>query len=105
MTRIEELKSVIGKDCSCNYSPTLKAKLISVGKFKSTLEVTATMYSRAQWSNAHVGQKILLDNTIIHNMYFYQPYENNSSDPSGKVGSFSAQGAQEQKNLRQKRQT
>ena len=71
MTRIEELKSVIGRDCSCNYSPTLKAKLISVGKFKSTLEVTATMYSRAQWSNAHVGQKILLDNTIIHNMYFY----------------------------------
>jgi hypothetical protein len=71
MTHTDDLNTVIGKHCSCNVSPTLKAKLISVGKYKSTLEVTATMYSRAQWSNAHVGQKIVLDNNIIHNMYFY----------------------------------
>jgi hypothetical protein len=71
MDKISDLKTVIGKPCSCNQSPTLRAKLISVGKYKSTLEVTATMYSRAQWSNAHVGQKITLDNNIIHNMYFF----------------------------------
>jgi hypothetical protein len=71
MTHTHDLNTVIGKHCSCNASPTLKAKLISVGKYKSTLEVTATMYSRAQWSNVHVGQKIVLDNNIIHNMYFY----------------------------------
>jgi hypothetical protein len=70
MTRTQDLNTVIGKDCSCNQSPTLRAKLISVGKFKSILEVTATMYNRAQWSNAYVGQKITLDNSIIHNMYF-----------------------------------
>jgi hypothetical protein len=71
MTRIEDLNTVIGKDCSCNHSPTLKAKLISVGKYKCILEVRPTMYNRAQWSNAHVGEKITLDNTIVHNMYFY----------------------------------
>ena len=71
MDKMRELTEVIGKDCSCNYSPTLKAKLISVGKYKSTLEVRPTMYNRAQWSNAHVGEKITLDNTIVHNMYFF----------------------------------
>jgi trehalose-6-phosphatase len=71
MTCTQELKTVIGKDCSCNQSPTLRAKLISVGKYKSIVEVRPTMYNRAQWSNAHVGQKITLDNSIIHNMYFF----------------------------------
>jgi hypothetical protein len=71
MTRTQDLKTVIGKLCSCNQSPTLRAKLISVGQHKSILEVSPTMYSRAQWSNAHVGQKFTLDNSIIHNMYFF----------------------------------
>ena len=71
MTRTQDLNTVIGKDCSCNHSPTLKAKLISVGKYRCTLEVRPTMYNRAQWSNAYVGQKIILDNTIAHNMYFF----------------------------------
>jgi hypothetical protein len=71
MTATQELNTVIGKDCSCNQSPTLRAKLISVGKFKSTLEVTPTMYSRAQWNNIYVGKKITLDNSTIHNMYFF----------------------------------
>ena len=70
MTHTQDLNTVIGKDCSCNQSPTLRAKLISVGHHRSILEVTATMYNRAQWSNAYVGQKIILDNSIIHNMYF-----------------------------------
>jgi len=71
MTHTQDLNTVIGKDCSCNHSPTLRAKLISVGKFKSILQVTATMYSRAQWNNIYVGQKITLDNTTVHSMYFY----------------------------------
>jgi len=71
MTRTQDLNTVIGKDCSCNQSPTLRAKLISVGKHKSLLEVTATMYSRAQWNNIYVGKKFTLDNTITHNMYFF----------------------------------
>jgi len=71
MTRTQDLNTVIGKDCSCNQSPTLRAKLISVGKHKSILQVTATMYSRAQWNNIYVGQKFILDTSTVHNMYFF----------------------------------
>lgn len=71
MAMKEELNTVIGKDCSCNQSPTLRAKLISVGKFKSTLQVTPTMYNRNQWSNVYVGNKFVLDNTLVQNMYFF----------------------------------
>jgi hypothetical protein len=71
MTRIEDLNTVIGKDCSCNQSPTLKAKLISVGKYKCTLEVRPSMYNRAQWSNIYAGNKFVLDTSTVHNMYFY----------------------------------
>jgi hypothetical protein len=71
MTRTQDLNTVIGKDCSCNQSPTLRAKLISVGKYKCTLEVRPTMYNRAQWSNIYAGNKFVLDTTTVHNMYFY----------------------------------
>jgi len=71
MTRTQDLNTVIGKDCSCNQSPTLRAKLISVGKHKSILQVTATMYSRAQWNNIYVGKKFTLDTSTVHNMYFF----------------------------------
>lgn len=71
MDKMRELTEVIGKDCSCNYSPTLKAKLISVGKHKSTLEVRPTMYNRNQWSNIYAGNKFVLDTQVVHNMYFF----------------------------------
>lgn len=71
MDKIADLKTVVGKDCSCNHSPTLKAKLISVGKHKCTLEVRPTMYNRAQWSNIYAGNKFVLDTEVVHNMYFF----------------------------------
>jgi hypothetical protein len=71
MDKIAELKAVVGRDCSCNQSPTLKAKLISVGKYKCTLEVRPTMYNRNQWSNIYAGKKIILDTATVHNMYFF----------------------------------
>ena len=67
----KELNTVIGKDCSCNGSPTLRAKLISVTALWCLLEVTPTMYNRNQWSNVYVGNKFVLDNTLVQNMYFF----------------------------------
>ena len=71
MNKIKELNKVVGKDCSCNQSPTLRAKLISVGKYKCTLEVRPTMYNRALWSNFYAGNKFILDTSKVHNMYFF----------------------------------
>ena len=71
MTLTQELNTVIGKDYSCNQSPTLRAKLISVGKFKSILEVTPTPYERSRGSNIYVGSRFVLDNSIVSNMYFF----------------------------------
>ena len=71
MDKIKELTEMIGKDCSCNQSPTLRAKLISVGKYKCTLEVRPTMYNRALWSNFYAGNKFILDTATVHNMYFF----------------------------------
>lgn len=42
----KELNTVVGRDCSCNGSPTLRAKLISVGSLWCLLEVTPTIYQR-----------------------------------------------------------
>ena len=71
MTHTQELNTVIGKDCSCNQSPTLRAKLISVGKHKSILEVTPRVYARDAFRDIFIGKKFTLDNTIAHNMYFF----------------------------------
>jgi len=71
MDKISDLKTVVGKPCSCNQSPTLRAKLISVGKYKCTLEVRPTMYNRALWSNFYAGNKFILDTATVHNMYFF----------------------------------
>jgi len=71
MNKVKELAEVIGRDCSCNGSPTLRAKLISVGKYKCTLEVRPTMYNRTLWSNLYVGNRFILDTEIVHNMYFF----------------------------------
>ena len=67
----KELNTVIGKDCSCNGSPTLRAKLISVEVLWCLLEVTPTMYNRNQWANTSVGKQFRLPIQTVHNMYFF----------------------------------
>jgi hypothetical protein len=67
----KELNTVIGKDCSCNGSPTLRAKLISVTSLWCRLEVTPTMYNRNQWANISVGKQFKLPTSVVHNMYFF----------------------------------
>ena len=71
MVMKKELNTVIGKDCSCNGSPTLRAKLISVTALWCLLEVTPTMYNRNQWANISVGKRFKLPIQTVHNMYFY----------------------------------
>ena len=68
---VKELNTVIGKDCSCNGSPTLRAKLISVTSLWCLLEVTPTMYNRNQWANTSVGKQFKLPTSVVHNMYFF----------------------------------
>ena len=67
----KELNTVIGKDCSCNGSPTLRAKLISVEALWCLLEVTPTMYNKNQESNTSVGKRFKLPIQTVHNMYFF----------------------------------
>lgn len=71
MDKVRELREVIGKDCTCNHSPTLKAKLISAESLWCLLEVTPTMYNRNQWANTLVGKQFRLPTEIVHNMYFF----------------------------------
>ena len=71
MDKIKELNTVVGKDCSCNGSPTLRAKLVTVGSLWCILEVTPTMYNRNQWANTSVGKQFKVPTNITHNMYFF----------------------------------
>lgn len=71
MDKVKELVEVIGKDCSCNQSPTLRAKLISADTLWCLLEVTPTMYNSNQKANSLVGKLFYLRTEIVHNMYFF----------------------------------
>ena len=67
----KELNTVIGKDCSCNSSPTLRAKLISAESLWCLLEVTPPIYKSNQSTNASVGKQFKLPTSVVHNMYFF----------------------------------
>lgn len=68
---VKELNTAIRRDCSCNNSPTLRAKLISVEALWCLLEVTPTMYNRNQRANISVGKQFKLPTSVVHNMYFF----------------------------------
>ena len=71
MDKVKELVEVIGKNCTCNQSPTLEAKLISVGALWCRLEVTSTIYKSNLKSNSSVGKQFKLPTGIVHNIYFF----------------------------------
>ena len=71
MDKMKELTEVIGKDCSCNQSPTLRAKLVTVGSLWCRLEITPTIYKSNQSTNISVGKQFKLPTEIVHNMYFF----------------------------------
>lgn len=71
MDKVTELKQVVGLDCSCNGSPTLRARLLWVEQDFCTLEVTPTMYMKTSEANKKVGERFRLPTEIVHNMYFF----------------------------------
>ena len=77
MNKIEELKSVIGKEVSENFSPTLRAKLISIdltcGAGVCTMEVVPSPYegSWAASQNHTAGHLYEAPVYRIHNAFFF----------------------------------
>jgi|LauGreDrversion4_2_1035121.scaffolds.fasta_scaffold311047_3 hypothetical protein len=72
MSQITELKSVVGKEASHNYSPTLRAKLIKVGKSYCKWEVTESPYkgSSSASNNYLAGAVFRTPTWISYNCFF-----------------------------------
>jgi hypothetical protein len=70
MNKIEELKSVIGKDVSQNFSPTCRARLVKVNKVNSTFESVPSPYNKFP-KPEFVGVKYKVPNWIAWNSFFY----------------------------------
>lgn len=68
----DELESVIGNDCSDNYSPTLRSKLISIDREKGlcTLEIMPSVYDQFNENDCTVGQRYEQSISIVYNGYF-----------------------------------
>ncbi len=71
--KIKELKSVIGKEVSHNFSPTLRAKLVKVGRKYCKFEVTPSPYegSVSASNNYLTGALMSTPTYIAHNIYFF----------------------------------
>jgi hypothetical protein len=75
--KIQELKGVIGKECSENFSPTLRAKLVDYDEFHHicTMEIVKSPYTSMLQSgslNEHrVGERYKAHASRIWNVYFY----------------------------------
>jgi hypothetical protein len=70
MNKIEDLKSVIGKDISQNQSPTCRARLVSVGKANCIFESVPSPYNKFP-KPEFVGVKYKVPNWIAWNSFFY----------------------------------
>ena len=75
MNKIEELKSVIGKECSENFSPTLRAKLVSMDETSEVcvMEVAESPYEGSwAWHQNHtVGHRYKAPAYRIWNAFFF----------------------------------
>ncbi len=73
---IQELKGVIGKECSENFSPTLRAKLVDYDEFHDVciMEVVKSPYPEWSWSaqqNHTAGHRYERPVYAIHNAFFF----------------------------------
>lgn len=77
MNKIDELKSVIGKEVSENFSPTLRAKLLAIDETRGggvcIMEVTPSPYkgSWASQQNHTAGHRYERPIYAIHNAFFF----------------------------------
>jgi hypothetical protein len=69
MNKIEELKSVIGKEVSQNNSPTLRGKLLKVNKKTCTFEVVKSPYRSGDESR--VGERYKVPISYAWNAFFF----------------------------------
>ena len=72
---IQELKGVIGKECSENFSPTLRAKLVDYDEWHDVciMEVAKSPYE-GSWSaqqNHTVGHRYEAPASRIWNAFFF----------------------------------
>ncbi len=70
MNKIQDLKSVIGKDVSQNFSPTCRARLIKVNRVNSIFESVPSPYNKFP-NPEFVGVKYKVPNWIAWNSFFY----------------------------------
>jgi hypothetical protein len=77
MSKIEELKSVIGKEVSENFSPTLRAKLLAIDETRGggvcIMEVVPSPY-KGSWSaqqNHTAGHRYERPVYAVHNAFFF----------------------------------
>ncbi len=77
MNKIEELKSVIGKEVSENFSPTLRAKLLAIDETRGggvcIMEVVPSPYKES-WSaqqNHTAGHRYERPVYAVHNAFFF----------------------------------
>lgn len=69
-TQILELQSKLGKEVSQNYSPTLRAKLIKVGKVNCVFESVPSPYGAPPKAES-IGVKYKIPNWIAWNSFFF----------------------------------
>ena len=74
-SKVMELVKVIGKEVSENFSPTLRAKLVSITEFAGvcTMEVVESPY-KGSWSasqNYTAGHRYEAPIYRIHNAFFF----------------------------------
>ena len=73
--KVMELVKMIGKEVSENFSPTLRAKLVSINEFAGvcTMEVVESPY-KGSWSasqNYTAGHRYEAPVERIHNAFFF----------------------------------
>jgi len=69
-TQREELKAVIGKETSQNFSPTCRGKLLKVNKVYSLFESVPSPYDKTPKPGS-VGVLYKVPNSIAWNSFFY----------------------------------
>lgn len=76
MENLTELKSVIGKECSENFSPTNRAKLVEYDEIHNVciMEVVPSIYPNYSFSaskNSQSGQRYNAPANRIWNAFFF----------------------------------
>jgi hypothetical protein len=69
--KAQELREVVGKTVSCNFSPTLRAKLVKINKKDCILQVEPTLYRMTSDLMKDVGKTFRMPIEHTWNAYFY----------------------------------